>query len=55
LCQRSNHLEALELSGLNEPGALISVKGLGEKIVRYQVDSDGSILELARYGSCFIL
>ena len=37
----SNHREALELSGLKEPGALISVNVLDGINVRYQVDSAG--------------
>jgi hypothetical protein len=45
----SNHLEALELSGLKEPGALISVNGLGGANVRYRVDDAGKVIELARY------
>lgn len=45
-----NHL-ALNISGLKEPGALISVNVLGGMNVRYQVDDDGKVIELARYGS----
>jgi len=45
-----NHLEALEHSGLKEPGALISVNGQNLNI-RYQVNSDGGIIKLAHYGS----
>lgn len=45
-----NHLEALNLSELKEPGALISVNGLSEPNIRYQVDSNGYAIEFARYG-----
>lgn len=47
----ANHLESLELSGLKEPDALVSVNILGGLNIRYRVESDGSIIELARYGS----
>lgn len=46
----ATHLEALELSGLKAPGALISVN-CRVLNVRYQVDSCGGIIELAHYGS----
>lgn len=46
-----NRLEALDISGLKEPGALISVNELGGMNVRYLVDYDGKVIELARYGS----
>jgi hypothetical protein len=46
----ANHHEALELSGLKEPGALISVNVVGGLNIRYQVDSAGKVIELARYG-----
>lgn len=46
-----NHMEALDLSGLKEPGALISVNALGGMNVRYRVDEDGKVVELGRYGS----
>ena len=45
----ANHLEALELSGLKESGALISVNRLGGTNIRYRVNSDGKVIELARY------
>ena len=45
-----NHLEALNLSGLKEPGALISVNRLTGFNIRYEVDSTGCAIELARYG-----
>lgn len=47
----ANHLEALEFSGLKEPGVLISVNVVGGLKIRYQIDSDGKAVELARYGS----
>lgn len=47
----ANHLEALTHSGLNEPGALISVNSQTELNIRYQVDSAGYVIELARYGT----
>lgn len=45
------HLEALVLSGFKEPGALISVNAPADLNIRYQVNSDGVIIELAHYGS----
>ncbi|MDR3540918.1 MAG: hypothetical protein P4L69_08160 [Desulfosporosinus sp.] len=42
-----NHLEALNLSGLKEPGALISVNRLGGLNIRYQVDPADRAIELA--------
>lgn len=47
----ANHLESLELSGLKEPGALISVNGLGMMNIRYRIDHSGNAIELAHYGS----
>jgi len=47
----NNHREALELSGLKEPGALVSVNGLTELNIRYQVDSIGRVTKLTHYGS----
>ncbi|OLN25627.1 hypothetical protein [Desulfosporosinus metallidurans] len=47
----ANHLEALGRSGLNEPGALISVNSLGGPNIRYKVDNFGSAIELAHYRS----
>ncbi len=47
----ANHLEALEISGLKEPGALISVNGKADLNIRYQVNSDSRIIELGHYGS----
>lgn len=49
--EAANHIEALEFSGLKEPGALISVNSLGRMNIRYQVDSNGAAIELAHYGS----
>jgi len=49
--EAGNHREALELSGLKEPGALVSVNGLLELNIRYQVDSLGRVTKLAHYGS----
>ena len=46
----TNHLEALELSGLKEPGASISVNRLDGLNIRYQVDSTGAVIKLASYG-----
>lgn len=46
-----NHLEAQNHSGLKEPGALISVNSQTELNIRYQVDSAGYAIKLARYGS----
>lgn len=46
-----NHLEVLNLSGLKEPGALISVNSQTEPNIRYQVDPSGGVVELVRYGS----
>jgi len=45
-----NHLEALNLSGLKESGALISVNRLAGLNIRYEVDSTGCAIELARCG-----
>jgi hypothetical protein len=42
----ANHLKALELSGLKEPGALISVNRLGGTNIRYQVDSSDRVSEV---------
>jgi len=47
----ANHLEALGISGLKEPSALINVNGQTDLNIRYQVNSDGCIIELAHYGS----
>lgn len=49
--EAENHREALELSGLKEPGALVSVNGLAELNIRYQVDSIGRVTKLTHYGS----
>lgn len=45
-----NDIKALELSGFKEPGALISVNVVGGLNIRYQVDGNGRVAELARYG-----
>lgn len=50
--EAANHLEALEFSGLKEPGTLISVNGLGEMNIRYSVDFHGAVIKLAHYGGC---
>ena len=47
----ANHLEALNLSGLKEPGALISLNRPGELNIRYQVNSTGEVIEFVQYGS----
>lgn len=46
----ANHLEALNFSGLKEPGALINVNAVGEMNIRYQVDSESKVIKVARYG-----
>lgn len=40
----------LKLSSIKEPGALISVIGLGMMNIRYQVNQAGKTIELAHYG-----
>ncbi len=45
----ANHLEALNISGLKEPGALISVNRVGGVNIRYRFNSEGNTIELARY------
>ena len=46
----ANQLEASELSGLKELGALISVNVVGGLNIWYQIDGDRKVIELARYG-----
>lgn len=46
----ANHIEALNLSGLKEPDAMISVNAVGETKIRYQVDAEGKVIEVAMYG-----
>ncbi len=50
----ANRLEALHLFGLKVPGTLTSVNSIGRVNVRYQVNTDGCTVELARYGKCIL-
>lgn len=49
--EATSHREALEKSGLKSPGSVISVNGLADLNIRYQVDSVGRVNKLAHYGA----